>query len=92
MEFIVEFSEKPVIPNLEEYEEHFWNGKNHCLKIYDNTDVRQEVGIRLEQKYANIDSPIFMSFTKEEARLLGKSLLALTESMDERWKGVDFNQ
>ena len=92
MEFIVEFSKKPVIPNLEEYKKHFCNGKNHCLKIYDDTDIHQEVGVRLEQKYANIDSPIFMTLTKEEARLLGKSLLALTESMDQRWTGIDFNQ
>ena len=70
-----------VIDNAETITKELKKGKNFQLKIYDGTDEEPNVGMWLEHTDINKECTIMFDLTKEQALFLGKSILALAESI-----------
>lgn len=71
-----------VIDNAETITKELQDGTNFQLMIYDGTDEEgSAVGMWLEHIDRNKDCTIMFDLTKEQALFLGKSLVALAESI-----------
>ena len=73
--------EQIVIDNAQTIAKELKYGKNFQLMIYDGTDEKPAVGIWLEHTDRSKDCTIMFDISKEEALFLGKSLIALAESI-----------
>ena len=73
--------EQIVIDNAQTIAKELKDGKIFLLMIYDGTDVKPAVGIWLVHTDRSKDCTIMFDISKEEALFLGKSLIALDESI-----------
>ena len=69
------------IDNADLIKKELENGKNWQIAIYDGTDVDKAVGIFLEQTDLSKGCTVMFELTDLEALFLGKSLIAMAESI-----------
>lgn len=69
------------IDNADLIKQELSNGKDWQITIYDGTDEDKAVGIFLEQTDRTKDCTIMFEFTRKEALFLGKSLIAMADSI-----------
>jgi len=69
------------IDNADLIKKELENGKNWQITIYDGTDDDKAVGIFLEQTDLNKGCTVMFELTEKEALFLGKSLIAMAESI-----------
>jgi len=66
-----------IIDNADLIKQELSNGKDWKITIYDGTDEDKAVGIFLEHN----NCTIMFEFTQKEALFLGKSLIAMADSI-----------
>ena len=69
------------IDNADLIKKELENGKNWQITIYDGTDDDKAVGIFLEQRDLSKSCTVMFELTEKEALFLGKSLIAMAESV-----------
>jgi len=69
------------IDNADLIKQELENGKNWQITIYDGTDDDKAVGIFLEQSDLSKGCTVMFELNEKEALFLGKSLIAMAESI-----------
>jgi len=72
---------KITIDNADLIKKELENGRNWQITIYDGTDDDKAVGIFLEQTDLSKGCTVMFELTEKEALFLGKSLIAMAESI-----------
>jgi len=69
------------IDNADLIKKELENGRNWQITIYDGADDDKAVGIFLEQTDLSKGCTVMFELTEKEALFLGKSLIAIAESI-----------
>ena len=69
------------IDNADLIKQELANGKNWQITLYDGTDDDKAVGVFLEKTDLNKGCTIMFELTEKDALFLGKSLIAIAESI-----------
>lgn len=69
------------IDNADLIKKELENGKNWQITIYDGTNDDKAVGMFLEQTDLSKGCTVMFELTEKEALFLGKSLIAMAESI-----------